>query len=337
MTRPNTESNKAPLTSKGANAPTLQPVLKPEYSVILDWCRYTMKRDPDMPIADALRVAIPRDPAFQLTGEMTSNAKGYDSAQKLTLGIVHWHSTIPSQGISVELSGSSLAAMRAASVSETFLLHHVSAVLAQVSTLDAALDIYNSGGHHRDFITARDNGTLETSARSIGEHAASVKVDGKWIPEGTVYVGSAKSPRQIKIYDKAREQKLMGRDWIRIEMRWRGKHARAAHDAMLKFGIAPTLRAAILSMVNLPKAWFRDAMKGEIALIEPVRRPETDTDKWLIELVAPLLERRLANERAEGGSTLFDAFDGILRAEFSQRGKNTAQRRANGLKRVGVR
>jgi len=321
------ESKKAPMSSKGANAPTSQPVVKPEYVVILDWCRYSLKRDQSMQIADALRVALPRDPAFQLTGEMVNNAKGYDSAQKLTIGVIHWHSAIASQGVSVELSGSSLAAMRAAGVSESFLLHHIADVLAQVSTLDAALDIYNSGGSHRDFITARDDGSLETTARSIGEHAAAVKVDGKWIPEGTVYIGSAKSPRQLKIYNKAREQKQIDKDWIRIEMRWRGRHARAAHIAMLQFGIAPTLRRAILSMVNLRKDWFTAAMHGDLAEIEPVRRLATDTTKWLLDVVLTVLERQLLVERTEGGTRLFDDYNSILQAEYRERGKRKAMRK----------
>lgn len=255
---------------------------------------------------------MPRDPAFQLTGEMLQNAKGYDSAQALTIGVIHWHSTIPTQGISVELSGSALKVMRETGVTEDFLLAHVAALLARVSTMDAALDIYDSGGSQRDFILARDNGTIKTKARNVGEFAGSEKVKGKWIPDGTVYIGKPQSEVGMTVYDKAREQGLIGVDWIRIEMNWRGAYARAAHAAMCQYGIAPTLRKAIMSYCSIPHKWFQDAMKGDTAIIEPVRRPETNTVDWLINMVAPILERELEYERTKGDTRLLAAYEDII-------------------------
>jgi len=307
-----TRKEKAPLSNKGANQSQNPTKKKARYSAIIDWFRYTYKHDPSLPIADSLRIAMPRDPAFSLTGEILQNAKGYDSAQALTIGVIHWHSKLASQGISVELSGSALAEMRARGVSETFLLEHVANLLARVSTMDAAIDIYDSGGSQKDFIRARDSGTLATKARHVGEFAGAQKVKGIWIPDGTVYVGSPKGKVGMTIYDKAREQGLVGVDWIRIEMNWRGKHAQAVHHAMLKYGIAPTLRKAIASFASIPNRWFQQAMGDEIAVIEPVRRPETNTSDWLIKFIAPILERELSQESAKDGDKLIKTYEDII-------------------------
>jgi hypothetical protein len=147
---------------------------------------------------------------------------------------------------------------------------------------------------------------------------------GEWNNEGTIYVGSPKSPRQIRIYNKAAQVGQPTKDWTRIEMRWRGKHARSAHQAMLQFGIAEVTRKAVKTMLNPDIEWFQDALGEPIAQIEPVRRPETDTRAWLIKLVAPLLERELMNERRLQGQDLYMTFDKILKDEAQARRRKQA-------------
>lgn len=323
----NTHNVKAPLSIKGANAPiNATPVVK-SIAVNLDWCRYSKAWDTTIEQADNLRIAVPRFASFQLTGEMLQNGKGYDSAMALTIGVIHWHSKRPEQGISVELTGSALGQSRNSGVTDLDLLQHIASIVGMVSTMDSAIDVYNYGADFHDIILLDEAGSLETTVRDVNEFKGRRKVGETITPHGGVYVGSPKSPRQIKIYDKAAEQGQHGKDWTRIEMRWRGKHARAAHSAMLKFGIASVTQKAVKTMLNADIEWYQEAVNGDPAIIEPVRRPETNTDDWLIDLVAPVLERQLQSERSKGGTRLFERFNAVLQAEYTARGSKAARER----------
>lgn len=321
------DKTQAPLSIKGANAPINPIPSEPTIAINLDWLRYSYFPAATLTIGDALRIALPRHPAFYLTGEVIPNAKGYDTAQRLSIGVIHYHTKHAAEGISVELSGSALGEMRKAGCTEVFTLEHIQAIAGKVSTMDSAIDCYNLDANFRDILDLDAAGSLETSARMVNEFSGRERIAGENVVHGGVYIGSPKSPRQIKVYDKAREQGKIGVDWTRIEMRWRGRHARAAHDAMLKYGIAETTRKAILSMVNPDIEWFQHAMRGGLAIIEPVRRLETDTKKWLIDIVLPVLERQLMKERAEGGTEIYDAFDKILKSEYNARGRKAVRRK----------
>jgi len=327
----------APLSSKGANAPNFATPAVKELSVNLDWCRFTVPYDQELKQGDNLLRAIPQHAAFKLTGEMLPNGKGYDSAMQLTIGVIHWHTKLPTQGLSVELSGSSLSQARKLGVEDIVILRHVEAMLGHVSTLDSAIDVYNHDADFRDILMLDDLGSLETTVRDVYGYQGRTRTKKNITTEGTAYIGSAKSPKQIKVYDKAAEQGTPDKDWTRIEMRWRGKHARAAHIAMLKFGVAAVTQKAIKAMCNADIEWWQEAVTGSIAEIEPTRRPDTNTVDWLINLTAPVLERELSKERAEGGTRLFETFSGILIAETQQRGNKGYQGRSNSAKIRGMR
>lgn len=317
---------KPPASNKGGN--TLDKPSIPDHptvSIQLDWLRYSVAYNPNLSEGDNLRVAMPRFPEFSLTGEEQQNGRGYNRAQKLTIGVIHWHDANPAQGISVELTGSDLAQSRKADIEELDLLRHVAALYGKVSTMDSAIDVYRHNARPRDILTARDNDTLRTSVKDIGEYANTKLSGGVWRKADTVYVGSPKSDRQMKVYNKAAQVGIPG-DWIRIEMRWRGPFARAAHQAMLNHGIAETTRAAVLSMVDFDARWWRVALTGPLADIEPVGRKETKTLDWLMGAVLNTLDRELHYEQDRGERELYDAFEAVIakyarRRDINMRGK----------------
>jgi phage replication initiation protein len=287
------QNTKPPLSNKGGNHPQqITPLESPAIAINLDWLRYTVKYNTTIAEADNLRIAMPRFADFALTGEELANGRGFNRAQRMTIGVIHWHTARPEQGISVELSGRDLGQARVANIADEALLAHISTVSGKVSTMDSAIDVYNHHARPTDIINAQKRGTLRTTAREIGSFTSSQKREGRWYPANTVYIGSPKSERQIKIYDKAAQMKIDG-DWVRIEMRWRGPYARAAHRAMLKSGIEEVTRAAVLSMVDLDAKWWRASMSGTLAEIEPISRPETKTLEWLLGAVYNTLEREL--------------------------------------------
>lgn len=307
------KSTQPPLSSKGGYHPqNPTPAVKPSLAVNLDWLRWSVKYNDELSEADNLRAAIPTDAAYQLTGEMVANAKGYDSAMKLSIGVIHWHTERHTQGISIEIPGSGLTMSRAAHVEDMALIKHIGATQGRVSTMDSALDVYNADSSKDDVLYLHENGSLQTTARDVGQYSASKLKGGEWKGEGTVYIGSAKSPKQIKIYNAYAKHGGTIKDWVRVEMRWRGAYARGAHVAMIRFGIEAVTRKAILQMLNADIEWFQYALTGELADIEPVRRKDTNTIDWLIDFVAPILKRELDNERAQGEARLLKTYEDII-------------------------
>lgn len=300
-------ANNPPTSNKGGNDPHSRKSKQPLIACHLDWLRYTVRWQGDKSEAENLRAALPQFDQFGLTGEMTQHGRGYNRAMKLTHGVIHWHSENPKQGISVELGGAVLGAVRVAGVTDRDMLLHISEVQGRVSTMDTALDLYNCEARPLDIIEARDNGSIDTRARNIGTYESSTLIAGQWHKGDTVYIGSPTSDRQIKVYDKAIEVGDRFRDWVRMEMRWRDNFARSAHAAMVRFDVASTTRSAIQQMFTIPAHWYALAMAGELADIEPVRRKETNTRDWLIAVILPVLERELSAEAREGGSRLADA------------------------------
>lgn len=306
------ESSQPPLSNKGGNHP-LELTLpeSPAVSINLDWLRYTSAYNSTLSEADNLRLAIPRFAEFRITPEELANGRGFNRAQKLTIGVIHWHTERPSQGVSVEFTGRDLSTARKVDIADEALLGHIASVSGKVSTMDSAIDVYSHNARPLDIVYAQKRGTLKTTAREIGSFTSSQKRGGKWYPANTVYVGSPKSERQIKIYDKAAQMKIAG-DWIRIEMRWRGPYARAAHRAMLRGGIEQVTRAAVLSMVDCNASWWRASTRGAITDIEPIARPETKTLDWLLGAVYRTLEREIGREHRD---ILLAKFGGLIDRE----------------------
>lgn len=283
----------------------------PEIGSVLDWCRYTVNINPNLDEKTNLQAALPAHPAYALTGDALPNAKGYDSALRLTIGTIHWHTEVASQGISVQFTGSDLAVSRYQGLPDDLLLGEIARLGGRISTMDAALDLYGVPGKPRDIIRARDAGRIKTHIRHIGYYETGEYSEGKWQPAGTVYIGSPKGKRQIKIYDKAAEQGI-NTQWIRLEMRWRASYAQMAHAAMLKYGIANVTQSAIKGMFSSNIRWLSAALTGVPAYIEPVRKKRGDTELWLLRQVLPTLERELERERGSTQRTLYNAFSKLL-------------------------
>lgn len=316
------KTSKPPLSSKGGYAPTNPTQAgKPRLAINLDWLRYSVPYADDKSERENLSDALPPFPAFQLTGELVPNARGYNRAMKVSIGTIHWHTDNHAEGVSFELTGSALSESRAARIEDMWLIRHIASVQGGISTMDSALDVYNLDASKDDIQMLHDLGSLQTTVRYIGQHTGSKLKAGKWQGEGTAYIGSPKSPQQITIYNAFAKHGGDCEDWTRIEMTWRGRHARAAHIAMLRYGIEATTRKAILRMLDADIEWFQTALHGELADIEPVRRKDTDTVGWLADTIAPLLERELSQERSEGGTRLFDAYQDIIIQEQRARRK----------------
>ena len=284
----------------------------------LDWLRWTCPRSEHMEIERALSNARYPLPAFDYTGEIFSPGQGYDRGRRLNHGSITWHSERAEQGIGVMHTGQELQAIREA-LSEQEYLKWLSARGGKISTLDACLNVHDMGADPQDIIKARDRGELVTRAKVIGLYSGAQKVGEEWLPGDTVYIGSAKSAVQVTIYNKAAEQGIAG-DWIRLEITWRGKHARAAQEAMLLSSIGAVTRAAIHHQMAFSAEWWHTAMSGDTSLPATVQKTTGGRALWLKKSVLPALEKEIDAQRRQNLDEIYEIYSAFIRRKRPKSG-----------------
>jgi len=248
---------------------------------------------------------------FDFTGETFKAAQGYDRGRKLGVGSIFWHSEKPEQGIGVQLTGQDLQEYRESGRDEIDLLTFIADRQGKVSTLHACINIHDAKARVQDIFDAQKRGTLKTRAKQIGQYSSHARKGKTWQAGDTAYIGSPKSGVQIRVYNKAAEQRKDG-DWVRIEIIFRGKYAIAAHEQMLKAGIASVTRAAIRHQVALSAEWWRYAMHGDTSQPTVMNVKERNTIKWLVNVVLPVLEREIGAERKKGLDSLFAIYAAFI-------------------------
>lgn len=279
----------------------------PEITVHLDWVRYTVPHSPNLNLDTNLMMARPRHPAFDFTGETIDIGQGYNHGMRLNTGAIFWNDARLSQGISVQLTGMDLNELRKTTYTEAELLEFIAEHQGKMTTLHSCINMHGVPAWPLDIITERDAGRLKTRARNIGTYTSQSKVGTKWISGETVYIGSAKSPVQVRVYNKAAEQGIAG-DWIRIEIVWRGKYARAAHTAMCAHGIEQVTRGGILKTVDFSSAWWRYATTGDSSQPAPIERMKSARYTWLVNVVLPALRSEIDAERKLNSDTLYELY-----------------------------
>ena len=288
--------------------------MPPRTDCHLDWLRYTVPwHDLETELQNIDR-ARPGIKLFELTGETVDIGQGYDRGVRMNSGMMFWHTTRPEQGISVQLSGMDLQELRHSEISEIDMLRFVAAVGGRVSTMHSCINVHDAGADVRQLIDAHASGKTIARAKQVGVYTSKTKVGEKWVSGETFYIGSAKSAIQVRVYNKAAEQGIEA-DWTRIEIVWRGKHARAAHAQMITMGIAAVTRGAIMHQISTDIPWWKLAMRGELAEPEKMRRKPSARYAWLMLVVLGALESEIAEADSERRAELRKAYRKVIDAK----------------------
>lgn len=270
----------------------------------VDYLRWTY------PEATQQHNMLPGD-ALHVRGDLLENTlQWYDTAQAWRFGRIDWHSQRKSQGTMLTMSGKDLVAYRDAGGDVATLVRHACKHGASFTRIDFAIDIHNSG---------RSVGTWATMVR-LGDLRAKTRKLLEWnsyeggAPAGrTIQLGSRTSERCLRIYDKAAEQKRDG-DWVRLELEVHGRQARALAGAICEYG---TQKAGKTMFKRFAESdddlWLAITDTGsDDAVIESVKRRETNHERWVLEVAAPaVIAAILDGDKVIADMVLREAF-GIL-------------------------
>lgn len=226
-------------------------------------------------------------------GETVPYPRNYTRALKTAYGRLSWHPEQPRMKICYAMSGDDCEKAYADGVAVSKILTTLYNHCANFTRIDVAIDYYGSAD------IGAIAGVFEESAAWTAAHTIQPfrqltrSERGVSVVDSGVYIGSRHSDRFICVYNKALEQGVGVMDWTRIELRVRKDRANALAEMVVEAGLDRTARAAIRDFANVPLDWWQEALAGDATEMIRNHRRQSDTVRWLIEQVAPILRREL--------------------------------------------
>jgi len=169
-----------------------------EKSLKVDWFSFTSRR----PLMEILRLfdflSVPLVP-------LDKGRNGYHFMYQSPLGVTVSY-TPQRSDIHVEMTGKGCDQLG------FIALFDLPTKEDKVTRFDIALDCLNRGFTCADIWGLLQRGEFVSVSGDIRQHQGLLHEGGH-----TIYIGSAKSERMVRIYDKGTEQKT-GEDWVRYEI-----------------------------------------------------------------------------------------------------------------------
>lgn len=220
--------------------------------------------------------------------------RNYTNARTCVLGTVSWHNEHPRMRVCLNMTGDNLREARRRGVDIGALVASEWTNDHKITRLDAAVDWYGAAsiGDVVEHIEANPTCTLAQTLTPYGHSELSAGTQRGTVITG-VYIGSRSSDRYICVYNKARERGYNDMLWHRIELRTRHEKADVLASAIANVGVVDAARAAIRIYASPDIDWWQQATQGPAVNMDAVGRPETDTQRWLLDIVADVLDREL--------------------------------------------
>lgn len=276
----------------------------------IHWLTATIDRNEKLsPAAQVRQLAQAVERCTDLT-PCKPQPRNYTDGLQSTLGTFSWHGARPDMKVCYNASGAPLDTAYDLDLPPLRLVMALHGNNAKFTRIDLALD-YPGEVDIADIIRAAKAHPETTRARTLIPYDQ-VKLEGEIEHRTTgVYIGSTKSDRWITVYDKALEAGLPDILLTRIEARNRKRMAQRIADSLIGDSLPVVTRSVIRDFADFPLDWWQDALSGPVTSLPPVGRKVTDTARWLIEQIAPVVDREI---RATGGmhSPVYQAFASVI-------------------------
>lgn len=221
---------------------------------------------------------------------------GYTVAMESETGIkLMSNEDRPDMGLHIIISGSALSKCEKIGITTDSIMDWMLASGYRLSRLDIAVDAVDSGLLIQDLANDVASGKVNTRARTAPY------IDDKMGEGKTQYIGSMrKRTKLFRAYSKDAEQGLIDTDWKRFELELRGKHAVNAGDIIMTGGAKEkTIQGLILGYVDFyNNPVWREIMGTDEIDLKSTTWETGDTQKWLLEQVAPSLARVLDDDES---------------------------------------
>lgn len=244
----------------------------------IDWLSATFKTDAtDLEIRRAVSFGFPMKAWTQTVAKF-----GYSVCFVHPFG----HSVIahygrPEMGVHLSFGGRALTSLAEGGQHATALLDWCLKGGARISRLDLAIDVF---GQQIDPMALAQSKRVEAYPGSAKKWSFVKGHDGGC----TAYVGSRKSDKYLRIYDKAAEQKRSDILWTRFEIELKGDAARAAAFQMgnITDGERPEfVKGLMRALFNPDDDLYQAIMDADAVALKTVKDTSDKTLDWLLNTV----------------------------------------------------
>jgi DNA relaxase NicK len=264
----------------------------------IDWLSLTFKNgETDLEIRKACAFGMP----LKTWSEMQARF-GYAAAFSHPFG--HYVMTNPGRpemGVHLAFTGRALHTLSEGGVPATQMLKWALDHNAKPTRLDLAIDVFDVEIDPIELAACPRIKNAPGSARKW----SSLQGDrgGK-----TAYIGSRKSERFLRIYDKAAESGDHSRPWTRFELEFKGQAARAAalQMSLLSDEERPLyIQGLIKALFNPDDAIFQAAMTADAIALKTVKDTDDKTLTWLLNSVSKTMAKTM---KARGDTDVWGEF-----------------------------
>lgn len=308
-----------PHTNRGVTHPELTHHALPIVSI--DWLQYSvpwpdnLHRWPDHGFAEneVIREVLPPHEKLFMTGEILHPIRGYNAGQAASFGRVFWHSGNRAQHIGVIFTGDDMRAAVNILMPNMQMLNWAIAKGKKIARMDVAVDIFDSRADPSDILKMWQLGHVGTPARKVTETTSYTDTRDRGIIKcPTIYIGSRVGDRMLRVYDKGK-QTASHDHWVRAELQTRDDNAMGLAKAIQRGGITDTGRQAIRAFCSCPRlGWWVKALEGPAVELEKVGRKETNTEKWVMNVALPAVQKLATEEMQDGVTTTYDAVSRVF-------------------------
>lgn len=276
----------------------------------LDWISMTVKGVGDTGVARALLFGQDMTSYLQI-----NPMNGYNLAVRHPFGhIVMSNSKRADMGVHVMFPGQCLKQLVLGGVMPLSLIKWGVDQGAKITRLDLAIDVHDTPVDMNQLYASKQVKGLEGSSK---KRSKIENDDGGY----TIYFGSRKSAKMLRVYNKAAEQGLQGVMWTRFEMEIK-EHA--AHETGIAMEDMSSDQAAFYTMgvikghYNADLPLFQQIMAAPAQHVSTTKDESDQTLKWLFDSVSKTVaaqmrrnphlevwgiftESVMANVKAQGG------------------------------------
>lgn len=207
-----------------------------------------------------------------------------------------WHTEKPAMGTHFILSGKPLAALHNEGYDAVWLANRFTQSGANLTRIDLALDIYDSGLPKPDEMYYKfKNGEKKGRTRNAS-------LIDRTDTGSTFYAGSWHSDRFYRYYNKAAEQGLKT-DWMRLELVNKASYARSfqvyfAQNPTVSFAQS-VFRGTIKAMANFDIEQWKAVLEGEAQKLSLPQHIGGKTREWILTQVASAITRVMVDENSD--------------------------------------
>ena len=264
----------------------------------IDWISATFKDGiSDLDVRTSLSFGFPKGAWTQGTPKF-----GYTFMMQHPFGhIVMFNADRSDMGVHVSLGGRALRSIADGGHDALSILRWCLREGGKITRLDLAIDVMD---------VPIDIPALKNSPRIEGNGGTARKGSIIQGDDGgvTAYIGSRKSDKFLRIYDKAIESGNIGRAWTRFELEIKGDNAKVASVEFANLDVGQHdkyIKGVMRAMFNPDHALYQELMNAEAIQIPTVLNTDDNTLEWLLNSVAKTLAKTIIRRSDVDVSRLF--------------------------------